>query len=171
MDRIRCPTGWNPVIPGRRRRLYMRRAPLLGTDMYTRAYLAMLFLATAAVAADLLPEKEDAAARAAVEGAFRDSAKNDWASYAKWLDPAGLMAFRDGWAEVLKCAAKAGREKELLALFAGAPDVKTLLGYTPEEFFARFMKGALANAPVTPAGTSKFLGVVPEGPNLAHVVV
>jgi hypothetical protein len=45
-----------------------------------------------------------------------------------------------------------GREKELLALFSGAPDVKTLLAYTPEEFFARFMQEALAPSPIQPAG-------------------
>jgi hypothetical protein len=136
--------------------------------MYPRACFAVLLIACAA---DPLPEKEDAAVRAVVEGAFRDSAKKDWASYAKRLDPAGLKTFRDDWVEVLKNAAKAGREKELLALFSGAPDTKTLLGYTPEEFFARFMKGALASAPPPPAGKAKVLGVVAEGPDLAHVVV
>ncbi|HEX4614211.1 MAG TPA: hypothetical protein VH092_38950 [Urbifossiella sp.] len=135
------------------------------------ATAAALLLATPVGAAGPLPEKEVAAVRAVVEGTIRNAASKDWAGYAKQMDPAGLKTFRDDWVPLLTSAAKDGREKELLTLFAGARDAKAVLAYTPEEFFARFMKGATAHVPLLPGGKAEVLGVVAEGPDRAHAVV
>lgn len=139
-------------------------------NRYVLALGAVAFAARAC-AADPLPEKDVAAARAVAEGAIADAVKKDWAAYATRMDPAGLKAFRDNWVPTLTAAAKSGRENELLDLFDGAKDAKTVLAWTPEEFFARFMKGATKAVPSVAEGKTEVVGVLGEGKDRAHVVV
>src|SRR5687768_3677565 len=122
------------------------------------AALAALVVLSGPAHADPLPEKEAAAARAVVEGSFRDAADKDWAAYARRIDPAGLKAFRDDWAALLTSAAKDGRDAQLLPLLAGTRSTKAALAYTPEEFFSRFLKGSTGNAPAFASTKSEVLG-------------
>lgn len=132
---------------------------------------AALALAAPGLAAKGLPDKEDAAVRALVEGLLRDAAKHDWAAYARRTDPAALKKFRDDFAAVLAAADRAGRGDEFLPLFDGAKDLKAVLAYSPDEFFARFMTGAAAAAGHLDPGKAEVLGAVAEGADRAHVVV
>jgi hypothetical protein len=135
------------------------------------AIFAPLTLAAPGLAAPALPDKEEAALRALVEGLFQDAGKGDWVGYARRTDPAALKTFRDDFAAVLTAADKAGRADQFLPLFDGARDVKAVLAYPFEEFFARFMKGAAAAAHNLDAGKAEVLGAVAEGSDRAHVVV
>jgi hypothetical protein len=146
--------------------------PELGADM-NRMVLAscVVVFSVQARAAEPLPEKDVAAVRAVVEGVASDAGKKDWTAYAKRMDPAGLKSFRDNWVPLLNTAAKNGRDNDLLVLFDGARDVKTALAWTPEEFFARFMKGSTQAINANTEGKTEVIGVVAEGKNVAHVVV
>jgi hypothetical protein len=133
--------------------------------------LAALILTAPAPAGRGLPDTEDAAVRAVVEGLFRDAAKGDWAGYAARTDPAALKAFRDDFSAVLTAADQAERGDQFVPLFDGAKDLKAVLAYPPAEFFARFMKAAAAAGPAAAGGKAEVLGAVPEGRDRAHVVV
>jgi hypothetical protein len=131
----------------------------------------LLVVAAPIVAAPNLPDREDSAVRAVVEGLFKDAAAGDWAGYAARTDPAALKAFRDDFAAALAAADKAGRGDQFIPLFAGAKDLTAVRAYPPAEFFARFMKAAAAAVPAAAPGKAEVLGAVAEGRDRAHVVV
>jgi hypothetical protein len=54
--------------------------------------VSLLVVAAPGVAAPNLPDREDAAVRAVVEGLFKDAGSADWAGYAARTDPAALNA-------------------------------------------------------------------------------
>jgi hypothetical protein len=103
--------------------------------------------------------------------------KMDWKAYANLVHPDSLGDYRKMWLPVLQAAAKAGPDKQadLLPLFAGAKNLKSVLALKPMELFVCSMKGMASQFPAPKAGPlnveEKALGVVREGGDLAHVVV
>jgi hypothetical protein len=131
--------------------------------------LALLFTVPAADA----PKAADAEKVAAT--GLEAISKADWKTYADNLHPDSLKAFRDKVVPALKALDKAGKaDKEMLAIFGEAKDVKTILDWKPKEFFVRTMT-SLTRVPATKAmfttRESKVIGSTLEGKELAHVVV
>jgi hypothetical protein len=109
--------------------------------------LAALLLVPALRAAPV-PETNWADAEKAAEAAQEAARKQDWAAYARHLHPDGLRHFRGILLPTLEAARKRGQEPaDLLACFEGGKDVATVLAWSPEEFFARFMKKSIGDGP------------------------
>jgi hypothetical protein len=136
--------------------------------------LAALLLVPALRAAPV-PETNWADAEKAAEAAQEAARKQDWAAYARHLHPDGLRHFRGILLPTLEAARKRGQEPaDLLACFEGGKDVATVLAWSPEEFFARFMKKSIGDGPAKElfgAAHTKLIGTVREGEGRAHVVV
>ncbi|MCU0878759.1 MAG: hypothetical protein MUF06_13320 [Pirellulaceae bacterium] len=108
---------------------------------------------------------------ALVETSYKLQQSGDWAEYARLIDTADLRRFQTRFTPLLRIP---GKGAGLLALFDGGPDVKTVLAWSPEEFFARFMRGTLASVPAGPVPQEtkrQMLGIVREGTAQAHAVV
>jgi hypothetical protein len=139
--------------------------------------LASSLLLTSAVPTSATgPKRKPAGPETAAKASFEAAKKLDWKRYAELLHPESLAEFRGMFVPVLKAAAKKGprEQADLLAMFDGAKDVKTVLAWEPKELFVRLMTGLSAKAPLkeTFAGTTaNVLGTVAEGADQAHVVL
>jgi hypothetical protein len=146
-------------------------------DRALRGYWVVLMVSlTACQAAEPVPEKESAAIEKVVAASRQATRKGDWDAFAALLHPDSLQDFKALFVPVLQSAAKKGGDEQadLLTLFDGAKDVKTVLAWEPKEFFARFAKGCASRAPlkeIFASTTSTVLGMVPEGSDQVHVVV
>jgi hypothetical protein len=110
-----------------------------------------------------------------VRASLKASREGDWDAYAGLIHPDSLRDFKALLVPVLQSALKNPDERaDLQTLFGKATDLKAVLKLEPKEFFARFARGALVKSPLKDNFASfkgKVLGVVREGPDLAHVVV
>jgi hypothetical protein len=131
--------------------------------------LALLFAAPAPAAAPRAADAEKVATKG-----LEAISKADWKTYADNLHPDSLKAFRDKVVPALKALDEAGKaDKEMLGIFDGAKDVKTVLEWKPKEFFVRTMKSLTRYEPTKAMFTmreSKVIGRTLEGKDLAHVV-
>ena len=130
---------------------------------------------SACQAAEPVPEKESAAIEKVVAASGQATRKGDWDAIAALIHPDSLQDFKALFVHVLQAAAKKGGDEQadLLTLFDGAKDLKTVLAWEPKEFFARFAKGYASRAPLKEtfaSTTSTVLGMVPEGSDQVHVV-
>jgi hypothetical protein len=145
-------------------------------DRTFRGYWVVLLASLSACqAAEPVPEKESAAIDKVVAASGQAARKGDWDAFAALIHPDSLQNFKALFVPVLQAAAKkgGGGQADLLTLFEGAKDLKTVLAWEPKEFFVRFMK-EYASAPLKvncPSGTIRVLGMVPEGSAQVHVVV
>ena len=102
------------------------------------AVLASVLLTAASLAAADAPKPADAEKVAAA--ASEAMTKVDWKAYAELMHPDSLTEFRKKIVPALEAADKAGKlNKELLGIFDGAEDLKTVLAWKPKEFFTRVM--------------------------------
>jgi uncharacterized protein (TIGR03066 family) len=142
-----------------------------------RGYWVVLMASLSACqAAEPVPEKESAAIEKVVAASGQATRKGDWDAFAALIHPDSLQDFKALFVPVLQAAAKKGGDEQadLLTLFDGAKDLKTVLAWQPKEFFARFAKGYTSRAPLKEtfaSTTSTVLGMVPEGSDQVHVVV
>jgi hypothetical protein len=108
---------------------------------------------------------------ALVQKSHKLQQSGQWAEYARLIDKFDLRRFQTRFTPLLQIPDKGA---ELVALFEGGRDVKTVLAWSQDEFFARFKLGTLASAPAghLPQETKRqLLGIVREGTSQAHAVV
>jgi hypothetical protein len=127
-------------------------------------------------AAEPISEKESAAIKKVVTASTQATQKRDWDALAALIHPDSLKDFKDMFVPVLQAAAKKGdaEQTDLLSMFDGAKDLKTVLAWEPKHFFASFAKGFTSKAPLNVplvSGTIPVLGMVMEGADQVHVVV
>jgi hypothetical protein len=128
-------------------------------------------------AGDAKLHPDDAAIEKVVAASMEAARKGDWGGYADLVHPESLQDYKGMWLPVLQAAAKEGPEKQadLLALFDGATELKSVLALKPKEFFVSSMKGMAAQTTVPKQDTAKadekILGTVREGDDLAHVLI
>jgi hypothetical protein len=114
---------------------------------------------------------DDQALVALVEKSCKLQERGEWTEYARLIDDSDLRRFQTRFTPLLRIPDKGAG---LVALFDGGRDVKTVLAWSPDEFFARFMRGTLASVPagqLPPETKRQVLGIVREGPAQAHAVV
>jgi hypothetical protein len=143
-----------------------------------------LLCTTLCQAGDAGPSRTDAAIEKVVAASMAAAARSDWKAYAALVHPDSLQDYKNMWLPVVKATARQGPEQqaELLSLFKGARDLKSLSGLAPKEFFVNSMtglasrfKGVTAPFPVPQVGStavdSRIIGTVHDGADLAYVVV
>jgi hypothetical protein len=139
--------------------------------------VGFLFLAVStAFAVDPEPAATDAELEAVVKASYEACREGKWDAYAKLMDPRDLVEFKQKLQPILQAAPvnPAAPGNGLLDLFDGGTDLKTVAGWEPNEFLARFMRGTTAKTPLGLgyAGIKyKIVGVVSESADQAHAVV
>jgi hypothetical protein len=131
---------------------------------------------SACQAAEPITEKEGAAIKKVVTASTQAARKRDWDAFAALIHPESLKDFKALFVPVLQAAAKRGGadQTDLLSLFDGAKDLKTIRAWEAKHFFVSFARGYTSRAPLNaPLGsaTIRILGMVPEGADQVHVVV
>ncbi|WP_254509647.1 hypothetical protein [Anatilimnocola floriformis] len=147
--------------------------------MICKAWLGiagLLLAVSAAVAADPEQAASEAELKAVVTASFEACREGKWDAYAKLIDPRDLADFKMKLRPVLQAAPMnpTAPGNGLLDLFDGGKDLKTIAGWQPQEFFARFMRGTTANTPIgmNYSGLKyKIIGIVNESADQAHAVV
>lgn len=140
-------------------------------------FVGIFFLAIAAAAAkDSEPTAVEAEQQAVVKASYEACREAKWETYARLMDPRDLAEFKQKLRPVLQAAPvnPTAPGKGLLDLFDGGKDLKTVAGWEPQEFFARFMRGTTTNTPLWQgyAGQKyKIIGIVSENADQAHAVV
>jgi hypothetical protein len=137
--------------------------------------LLLLFLCIpAAFSAEPVP-RDDAAVEKVVTAAFGAATQLDWQKYADLMHPDGLREIKGMLSPVLEKVAPDSREEtRILRYFAGAKDVKQLLGMAPAAFFASYLKGTTSRLPIATQDLRglkfRIIGTVYEKDGTAHVV-
>jgi len=143
---------------------------------FRSCWVVLMASLSACQAAEPVPEKERAATEKVVAASEQAARKGDWDTFAALIHPDSLQDFKALFVPVLQAAAKKGGDEQadLLTLFDGAKNLKTVLTWEPKEFFARFAKGYASRAPLKDtfaSTTRRVLGMVSEGSTQVHVVV
>src|SRR4051794_19491908 len=103
-----------------------------------RVPFAIALLLAAPLARADAPKAADAEKVAA--SSLEALAKADWKAYAELMHPDSLAAFRKQIVPALQAADKAGKvNADVLAIFGGAKDVETVVGWKPEKLFVEVM--------------------------------
>ena len=139
-------------------------------------WASFCLLASSIAAAEPERVAGEAELKAVVQASFEACREGKWDAYAKLMDPRDLADFKQKLRPVLQAAPlnPTAPGNGLLDLFDGGKDLKTVAGWQPQEFFARFMRGATANTPIGMGyGGLKFkiIGIVSETADQAHAVV
>lgn len=142
---------------------------------------SLMVFSSEAIAAQPEPAKRertdvDRELQSLAQASYETSRDGKWTDYAKLMDPRELVDFKTQFLPILRATtpSRPAPNRGLLDLFAGGKDLKTVRGWEPAEFFARFMEGTVGG---TPAGMTfshvklKVLGVVHEDADDAHVLV
>lgn len=106
------------------------------------------------------------------EAFFEQLQKGDFEAAARFFDPPELTEFRKSL-EIINQAPATAQQQFREAFFGAGSTAESIAALSDTEFFASFLRAAIAQAEAQ--GTANFdgmevLGEVMEGPDLAHVV-
>ena len=128
-------------------------------------------------AGDVGPQRDSVGIEKVVAASIEAAKKGDWKGYGDLVHPESLQDYKRMWLPVLQAAAKEGPDKQadLLRLFGGATDLKSVMALEPKAFFVSSMKGMASQTTIPKQDAvktdEKILGTVREGDDLAHVLI